>query len=219
MIKKITPLILSTVLISPVVFANTTANIKVSGEVKKPTCLINGNEQSDVIFELAKTSPRYLSQTVYTVLQSPVKKNVTVTCDAETYLTYRATDTYQNTPWPTASGDSYFFMVHSDSPDKPIGAVMFAVSDVTIDSKTAFIASDGVTANDSIMTKKILNGFGTKSSTIFANKLTAGKVFSADFVTTSVYLSSISQLTAAGIDLTSNVDYQAEAVLAFNFGI
>lgn len=219
MIKKITPLILSTVLISPAVFANTTANIKVSGKVAMPTCLINGNEQSDVIFELAKTSPRYLNQGSYTVLQSPVKKNVTVTCDAETYLTYRATDTYQSTPWPTSSADNYFFMVHSDNADKSVGAVMFSVSNVTIDSKTAFVASDGVTANNSVMTKKILNGFGTKSSTIFANKLTAGKVFSADFETSGVYINSINQLTAAGIDLTSNVDYQAEAVLAFNFGI
>ncbi len=96
---------------------------------------------------------------------------------------------------------------------------VFSVSDVTIDAKTAFVAKDGVTENNGIMTKKILNGFGTKSSTIFANKLTAGKVFSADFLTSSVYISSINQLTASGIDLTSNVDYQAEAVLAFNFGI
>ena len=109
--------------------------------------------------------------------------------------------------------------MHSDNADKSVGAVMFAVSNVTIDSKTAFVASDGVTANNTVMTKKILNGFGTKSSTIFANKLTAGKVFSADFETSGVYINSINQLTAAGIDLTSNVDYQAEAVLAFNFGI
>ncbi|CAG9412702.1 TPA: fimbrial protein [Providencia alcalifaciens] len=219
MMKKVTTLILSTILMSPAVFAGTSANIKVSGVVKMPTCLINGHEQSDIVFELVKTSPRYLSQTSYTVLQSPVKKNVTITCDAETYLTYRATDTYQSTPWPTASGDNYFFMVNSDHTDKSIGAVVFSVSDVTIDAKTAFVAKDGVTENNGIMTKKILNGFGTKSSTIFANKLTAGKVFSADFLTSSVYISSINQLTASGIDLTSNVDYQAEAVLAFNFGI
>ncbi|ETT06218.1 hypothetical protein [Providencia alcalifaciens] len=219
MMKKVTTLILSTILMSPAVFAGTSANIKVSGVVKMPTCLINGHEQSDIIFELVKTSPRYLSQTSYTVLQSPVKKNVTITCDAETYLTYRATDTYQSIPWPTASGDNYFFMVNSDHTDKSIGAVVFSVSDVTIDAKTAFVAKDGVTENNGIMTKKILNGFGTKSSTIFANKLTAGKVFSADFLTSSVYISSINQLTASGIDLTSNVDYQAEAVLAFNFGI
>lgn len=219
MMKKVTTLILSTILMSPAVFAGTSANIKVSGVVKMPTCLINGHEQSDIVFELVKTSPRDLSQTTYTVLKSPVKKNVTVTCDAETYLTYRATDTYQSTPWSVASGDAYFFMVHSNHTDKSIGAVVFSVSDVTIDAKTAFVAKDGVAENNGIMTKKILNGFGTKSSTIFANKLTAGKVFSADFLTTSVYINSINQLTAYGIDLTSNIDYQAEAVLAFNFGI
>ncbi|MDL9982726.1 fimbrial protein [Providencia rettgeri] len=219
MIKKVTTLILSSVLMSPVVFSQTTANIKVSGVVKMPTCLINGNEQSDIIFELAKTSPRYLNQTSYTILQSPVRKNVTVICDAETYLTYRTTDTYQNTPWSLGYTDDYFFMVYSGNPDKSVGAVMFTVSDITIDSKTAFIASDGFTANNIVMRKKILNGFGTKSSSVFANKLTAGKVFSADFLTNSVYISSINQLTSAGIDLTSNVDYQAEAVLAFNFGI
>lgn len=154
MMKKVTTLILSTILMSPAVFAGTSANIKVSGVVKMPTCLINGHEQSDIIFELVKTSPRYLSQTSYTVLQSPVKKNVTITCDAETYLTYRATDTYQSTPWPTASGDNYFFMVNSDHTDKSIGAVVFSVSDVTIDAKTAFVAKDGVTENNGIMTKK-----------------------------------------------------------------
>lgn len=160
-----------------------------------------------------------MNQTSYTILQSPVRKNVTVICDAETYLTYRTTDTYQNTPWSLGYTDDYFFMVYSDNPDKSVGAVMFTVSDITIDSKTAFIASDGFTANNIVMRKKILNGFGTKSSSVFANKLTAGKVFSADFLTNSVYISSINQLTSAGIDLTSNVDYQAEAVLAFNFGI
>ncbi|SPY76701.1 fimbrial protein [Providencia rustigianii] len=219
MIQKIKLLILSSIFVSPWIMANTSANIKITGDIKQPTCLVNGNKQSDVIFELADISPKDLNQTSYISLKSNVSKNVTVSCDAETYLTYRAVDTYMNTPWPAFVSPDYFNMVLSDNSNKSVGLVLFSTSDVTIDSKSAFIARDGVTANNTVVRKNILNGWATKDSTVFANRLTAGKIFSANFTAAGGYLSSINQFNTDGIDLSSKVNYQAEVVLAFNFGI
>lgn len=219
MIQKIKLLILSSIFVSPWIMANTSANIKIIGDIKQPTCLVNGNKQSDVIFELADISPKDLNQTSYLVLKTNVSKNVTVSCDAETYLTYKAIDTYMNTPWATFTSPDYFNMVSSDNPDKSVGVVLFTTSDVTIDSKSAFIARDGLTTDNTVIRKNILNGWATKSSTVFANRLTAGKIFSANFTAGGGYLSSINQFNADGIDLSSKVNYQAEVVLAFNFGI
>ncbi|MGV2470624.1 fimbrial protein, partial [Bacillus subtilis] len=78
---------------------------------------------------------------------------------------------------------------------------------------------DGVTANNTVVRKNILNGWATKDPTVFANRLTAGKIFSANFTAAGGYLSSINQFNTDGIDLSSKVNYQAEVVLAFNFGI
>lgn len=220
MIKKITLLILSIILISPAVSASTTANVKVSGEIKMPTCLINGNEQSDFIFELINISTNQLHKTSYMTFSSPRKNKLTVTCDAETYLAYSATDTYENTPWNTLDTAQRFSMVLSDDTDKSIGAVMFTVSDVTIDSKEAVISTRGYGGNYSkYLPKSVLNSFSTEYSSDLSNKFTSGQVFSVSFSTDTFYIGSTDELTDTGIDLASSVDYQAEAVLAFNFGI
>lgn len=73
------------------------ANIQVTGAIKPPTCTVNGAEQNNVIFDFGKISPTIIPQTKnYEYQAATVKKNITITCDAETYLTFKTTDTYDN---------------------------------------------------------------------------------------------------------------------------
>ncbi len=55
--KALLSLAMLTVISTPVLAKTPVANLKINGDIKPPTCTVNGATQSDVIFNLGKISP------------------------------------------------------------------------------------------------------------------------------------------------------------------
>ncbi|MDD9341580.1 MAG: fimbrial protein [Providencia heimbachae] len=225
---KIKTIILSAMLVSPTVFANTSANINVLGEIKPPTCLINGASQSDIIFSLPTISPKFLLKSSSYDLSKleKVKKEITVICDAETYLTFKTSDAYASTGSSMSQYPYYFSLVSSKETEKSIGSILFSYTDIKVDSNKAYISAVLPSGNTNVMVlyKNALTGWSKSENDLASNAelfkvLKSGKVFAFSINNEATYIDSIDRLTASGIDLASEVNYQGEVVLTFNFGV
>ncbi len=217
-------------LVSPTVFANTSANINVLGEIKPPTCLINGASQSDVVFTLPTISPRFLKKSNNYDISNveKIKKEITITCDAETYLTFKVSDTYPSMGNGLASYLYYFSLVSSKETDKEVGAIMFGYEDMKVDSNEAYIStvlpSTSTSTNTNVLYKNTLAGWSKTNNRITSDAallpvLKSGRIFSFTLSNILTYIYPTDNLIATGIDLTSEVNYQGEAILTFNFGV
>ncbi|MFN6798908.1 fimbrial protein, partial [Proteus mirabilis] len=69
------------------------ANLKINGDIKPPTCTINGATQSDVIFDYGVISPTLIPKSkIYSYPASMAQNTVTIDSDAKTFLTCVASD-------------------------------------------------------------------------------------------------------------------------------
>ncbi len=167
--KTLLSLVMLTVISTPVLAKTPIANLKINGDIKPPTCTINGATQSDVIFDLGKISPSLIPKSSnYIYPHNTTSTNVTIECDANTYLTFKATDTYVNsqldldqTSKTKASG--IFHLVNKDQVDTSVGGILFVWYNVTVDGKPAFIsrandATVGFSDNKTVIVKEVTNG-------------------------------------------------------------
>lgn len=130
------------------------ANLKINGDIKPPTCTVNGGEQVDLIYNLGAVSPSVIPQSKGYNGLPRISNTLTVSCDAATYLTFNATDAYQN-PFIQAPGMNINFRAHAfnlvdvNAPDKTVGGITYSWQKVTADGQTAFIsrANDGTNDN------------------------------------------------------------------------
>ncbi|TFT02995.1 fimbrial protein, partial [Proteus mirabilis] len=187
---------------------------------------------SDVIFDLGKISPSLIPKSSnYIYPHNTTSTNVTIECDANTYLTFKATDTYVNsqldldqTSKTKASG--IFHLVNKDQVDTSVGGILFVWYNVTVDGKPAFIsrandATVGFSDNKTVIVKEVTNGWTTKQQEnvdknsldlmpgqIFSTSISAGKASSA-------FILSKDSLNKKGIDISNGLDFIGEAVLTF----
>ncbi|HEJ9418945.1 TPA: fimbrial protein [Proteus mirabilis] len=234
--KTLLSLVMLTVISTPVLAKTPIANLKINGDIKPPTCTINGATQSDVIFDLGKISPSLIPKSSnYIYPHNTTSTNVTIECDANTDLTFKATDTYVNsqldldqTSKTKASG--IFHLVNKDQVDTSVGGILFVWYNVTVDGKPAFIsrandATVGFSDNKTVIVKEVTNGWTTKQQEnvdknsldlmpgqIFSTSISAGKASSA-------FILSKDSLNKKGIDISNGLDFIGEAVLTFNFGV
>lgn len=236
--------ILSTLISSTAWAAGPVANIKLSGEIKPPTCAVNGIEQNDVVFDYGAISPSMVPQSsTYMYPTNYVTQQVTVTCDVETYLTFKSTDTYQNAntseliyPFVSEAGGqyTYFNLVPVSNADTAIGGAMFRAQKASVDGKTTLIsrANDGVyTGPNGGLTQVLVKQATTTWTTNNEDNrdpedltLMPGKVFSLTLVNTfnnnyRSFITSKDALTASDIDISNGLDFMGEAVLTFSFGV
>ncbi|EMH9472167.1 DUF1120 domain-containing protein, partial [Proteus mirabilis] len=207
------------------------ANLKINGDIKPPTCTVNGATQRDVIFDYGVISPTLIPQsTVYSYSDIGVQNTVTIECDAKTYLTFTASDTYADTELSVNNTSGWFHLVDKANPETAVGAAFFAWDNVTVDSKPAYIsrANDvsitGTSYNNALY-KGPTNGWTSeKQTSVDKNALTliSGEIFQASFrqgMTMSTFILSRDELSKKGIDLSNGLDFMGEAVLTFNFGV
>ncbi|HBU8539556.1 TPA: DUF1120 domain-containing protein, partial [Proteus mirabilis] len=207
------------------------ANLKINGDIKPPTCTINGATQRDVIFDYGVISPTLIPQsTVYSYSDIGVQNTVTIECDAKTYLTFTASDTYADTELSVNNTSGWFHLVDKANPETAVGAAFFAWDNVTVDSKPAYIsrANDvsitGTSYNNALY-KGPTNGWTSERQTSVdknALALISGEIFQASFrqgLTMSTFILSKDELSKKGIDLSNGLDFMGEAVLTFNFGV
>ncbi|WP_258311825.1 DUF1120 domain-containing protein, partial [Proteus mirabilis] len=191
------------------------ANLKINGDIKPPTCTINGATQRDVIFDYGVISPTLIPQsTVYSYSDIGVQNTVTIECDAKTYLTFTASDTYADTELSVNNTSGWFHLVDKANPETAVGAAFFAWDNVTVDSKPAYIsrANDvsitGTSYNNALY-KGPTNGWTSEKQTSVdknALALISGEIFQASFrqgMTMSTFILSRDELSKKGIDLSN----------------
>ncbi|HIE6470829.1 DUF1120 domain-containing protein [Proteus mirabilis] len=229
--KLLLSLTMLAIISTPVLAKSPVANLKINGDIKPPTCTINGATQSDVIFDYGVISPTLIPQsTVYSYSDIGVQNTVTIECDAKTYLTFVASDTYADTELSVNNTSGWFHLVDKANPETAVGAAFFAWDNVTVDSKPAYIsrANDvAITGNkfNNVLYKGPTNGWTSEQqSDINKNSLSliSGEIFQASFrqgLTMSTFILSKDELSKKGIDLSNGLDFMGEAVLTFNFGV
>ncbi|OAS36242.1 fimbrial protein [Proteus mirabilis] len=219
---------------TPVLAKSPVANLKINGDIKPPTCTVNGATQRDVIFDYGVISPTLIPQsTVYSYSDIGVQNTVTIECDAKTYLTFTASDTYADTELSVNNTSGWFHLVDKANPETAVGAAFFAWDNVTVDSKPAYIsrANDvsitGTSYNNALY-KGPTNGWTSEKQTSVdknALALISGEIFQANFRQgiesnpTQTFILSRDELSKKGIDLSNGLDFIGEAVLTFNFGV
>ncbi|HAU5530015.1 TPA: fimbrial protein [Proteus mirabilis] len=229
--KVLLSLAMLSVISTPVLAKAPVANLKINGDIKPPTCTINGATQSDMIFDYRVISPTLIPQsTVYSYSDIGVQNTVTIECDAKTYLTFTASDTYADTELSVNNTSGWFHLVDKANPETAVGAAFFAWDNVTVDSKPAYIsrANDvsitGTSYNNALY-KGPTNGWTSEKQTSVdknALALISGEIFQASFrqgMTMSTFILSRDELSKKGIDLSNGLDFMGEAVLTFNFGV
>ena len=229
--KLLLSLTMLAIISTPVLAKSPVANLKINGDIKPPTCTINGATQSDVIFDYGVISPTLIPQsTVYSYSDIGVQNTVTIECDAKTYLTFTASDTYADTELSVNNTSGWFHLVDKANPETAVGAAFFAWDNVTVDSKPAYIsrANDvsitGTSYNNALY-KGPTNGWTSEKQTSVdknALALISGEIFQASFrqgMTMSTFILSRDELSKKGIDLSNGLDFIGEAVLTFNFGV
>ncbi|AUU13465.1 TPA: DUF1120 domain-containing protein [Proteus mirabilis] len=229
--KLLLSLTMLAIISTPVLAKSPVANLKINGDIKPPTCTINGATQRDVIFDYGVISPTLIPQsTVYYYSDIGVQNTVTIECDAKTYLTFTASDTYADTELSVNNTSGWFHLVDKANPETAVGAAFFAWDNVTVDSKPAYIsrANDvsitGTSYNNALY-KGPTNGWTSEKQTSVdknALALISGEIFQASFrqgMTMSTFILSRDELSKKGIDLSNGLDFMGEAVLTFNFGV
>lgn len=234
--KTLLSLVMLTVISTPVLAKTPIANLKINGDIKPPTCTVNGATQSDVIFNLGKISPSLIPKSSNYIYPHDITfSNVTIECDAKTYLTFKATDTYVDTPLELEGNNQtkasgIFHLVNKDQVDTSVGGILFIWYNVTVDGKPSFIsrandATVGFSDDKAVMVKDVTNGWTAKQQeNVNKNNLDliSGQVFSANFKpgkASSAFLLSKDSLDKKGVDISSGLDFIGEAVLTFNFGV
>ncbi|MEN7483390.1 DUF1120 domain-containing protein [Proteus mirabilis] len=229
--KLLLSLTMLAIISTPVLAKSPVANLKINGDIKPPTCTINGATQRDVIFDYGVISPTLIPQsTVYSYSDIGVQNTVTIECDAKTYLTFTASDTYADTELSVNNTSGWFHLVDKANPETAVGAAFFAWDNVTVDIKPAYIsrANDvsitGTSYNNALY-KGPTNGWTSEKQTSVdknALALISGEIFQASFrqgMTMSTFILSRDELSKKGIDLSNGLDFMGEAVLTFNFGV
>ncbi|EMC9359449.1 type 1 fimbrial protein [Proteus mirabilis] len=232
--KLLLSLTMLAIISTPVLAKSPVANLKINGDIKPPTCTINGATQSDVIFDYGVISPTLIPQsTIYSYPASIAQNTVTIECDAKTYLTFVASDTYADTELSVNNTSGWFHLVDKANPEIAVGASYFVWDNVIVDGKPAYIsrATDvAITGNDfyNVLYKGPTNGWTSKKQSD-TNKnsldLIAGKVFQSNFrqgiesSSNQTFILSRDELSKKGIDLSNGLDFMGEAVLTFNFGV
>lgn len=242
--------LLSALASSSAMAAGPVANIQVSGDIKPPTCTVNGATQGDVIFDHGVISPSMVPlSSVYLYPYNTTLQDITVTCDAQTYLTFKPTDTYESVntaqlvfPGSTQGqvrNDIFFRLVSASDPTTAIGGTVFTVTKSSVDGNTTVISR----ANDGIYVTGSLTGLNQvliKQATMTWTKnnennkapedlpLISGEIFSMTLQNSfqdndtnpyKTFITSQNALAASGISISDGLDFMGEAVLTFNFGV
>lgn len=198
--------------------AGPVANLKIDGKVTPPTCTVNGAEQGELVADLGAISPGMLNKTSrYTI--PVVTVSLSVSCNAQTYLTFIPTDTYAG----HGTGPSRSNLVSDKNKSALVGDLFYLMSNMKVDGKDAYYGRqiNGLGKRDFLPLNGFISAWTTlsqKDVDVSTFKLASGKVFSADFTVNGQILST-DALKANGVDLSERVDFVSETVLAFNFGI
>lgn len=208
MLFKKSLLILSLMTLSGTALSAPVANLKVTGSITPPTCLINGSNDETFTYDF-DISPGVFPASGNLFLDAQ-SKNIEVVCDATTYLTFTAVDDRAGTE--LAPGNNNFGLGTYNASTQ-VGyytitmknATVKATPDANETSVSVLAGSDfGLTG---VVSKSQPTGWATSAS-----QLAKGQIFAADFAVTPTINGALK--SSAG-----DASLDGYAVLTFAFGL
>lgn len=183
------------------------ANLKVTGSITPPTCLINGATEDTFTYDF-DISPGIFPANGNLTLE-PQSQNIEVVCDATTYLSFTAVDDRAGTE--LTAGDNNFGL-------GTYGTDNVGFYTVTMENATVKANTDADAASVSVLVGSDFGPTGVVSKSQPAawatstSVLAAGQIFAADFAVTPT-INSVLKNSAGDASL------DGYAVLTFAFGL
>ncbi|HEK0516895.1 TPA: fimbrial protein [Proteus mirabilis] len=174
-------------LTSSVAFAATpTAKLKVIGTIQAPTCTVNGETSETTVEYKFDVSPGLFPAKGNLTLE-PISHNITVTCDARTYLAFVPTDDRAGSELEANAANFGLGTHHEtnkegEAVDTKVGFYGITMKNATVkptadaeEAKVSVFYNGAVNSSQSLQKEKVFAW--AKSSSDFS----AGEVFAADF--------------------------------------
>lgn len=184
------------------------SELTVNGQLVVPNCVVAATD--DGIYDLGKIAAITIKPNAETVL-SPIIKNWTITCDADTYLTLTPTDNRAASSTHTASNRYGLGNVNGSG---KIGTYYVEMLNGTVDGVSSNLyttASTTITPQaNAYIQKGYKNGWAAGT-----NRQKSGKIFGADFKVVATLASSA---TMNG-PITEDANIDGSMTLNFAFGI
>ena len=216
------------------------ANLKVSGDIKPPTCVVNSGDE-DILFDFGAISPSLIPSGSVPYKLPSLFSDINITCDAATYLSFKSQDFYDALIYPQGWGSNRkavtFSIVNANDTSKVVGGVVYDVTSPMVDGIAAKISrgNDGADpvaswgGSNRIMKGATMGWTSTEKNAVSPSDMNfkAGKIFTATIETSSdsnssganTYILSKDNFLSQDMDISEGIDYMGQAVLTFNFGI
>lgn len=188
-----------------------TADLKVIGEITPPTCNVAAPENG--VYDFGKIPSNLIQATTITPLQAETK-TWSVSCDAETYLTFSVVDNRAD----SASVDSTTtYGLGNVNGIGKIGFYTAAMGNAKVDGVPSrlFTAASGATSVTPAIAVSITKGTNMGWASSSANSLQSGKVFVSNISVTPV----LATTATMGGPITDIVNLDGLMTMNFSYGL
>lgn len=185
-----------------------TSSLTVKGSIGVPGCTVNAPD--DGIYDFGRIAASLVKPGNATTTLTPITRTWTVTCDAQTYLSFSVIDNRAATASSVSPVNFGLGSVHSSG---KIGFYTVALQKPTVDGvASTTYASTGASISSAATT---LLGTNTKHGWAMGNAQKEGKTFTADLTVTPTLAGS----TVMGGAITDSVPLDGSLTLNFAFGL
>ncbi len=186
-----------------------TAELKVIGTLTVPSCTVNAPD--DGVYDFGKLSSSLIKSGATTTALTPITKNWTVNCDAETYLNFTPVD--NRAASVSTAGATNFGMGNVNDTGK-IGYYMAQIKNGTVDGKPSNLFSSANAVFTATTFANLTTGMRTGWSSA-ANTQSVGKIFTADITVSPI----LGGTTVMGGPITEDAEIDGSMTMNFAFGI
>ena len=188
-----------------------TAELKVRGTLKAPTCTVAATDGN--VYDYGSISPTRIQPGITHTALTSISKVWTVTCDADTYLTHAAIDNRANS---VSTADLHNFGLGKVNGTGNIGYYRAIISNPTVDGvATSIFGFDGVAAGYGWPTGALTTRVGYKHGWSVGTEQAAGKQFGLT-ITVTAYLGGTTTMNGA---ITDKADLDGSLTMNYAFGL
>ncbi|HEM8293616.1 hypothetical protein ACBQ54_18385 [Providencia vermicola] len=217
-------------------FSTPVTNVKINGNIKPPTCVINGmGNEADIEFKFSPINPAMLTKTTDFYTFPGIRNTLSVVCDATTYLIFTMTDVYPISDYVDKFGSTAYRVRNYGLVDpvtgKEVGGIVFVGQNLTVDGQKVFMGQTagtnargvprGYFVKDRVSTWTTIDKYPVNS--INDLDFMPGQTFGMDISTVNglgyTYLKPTQVLAADGVNVNDGFNFIGQAIMTFKFGI